>query len=73
MKFKEYINEEEVIVVDFQERPESVLNKIMKKYKVKVSDWQEDEYGIKLVINVPSNKVRQFKSEVNNTKGYNVE
>ena len=73
MKFKEYMNEEEVIVIDFQEKPESVLNKIMKKYKVKVSDWVEKDYGLKLIINVPSNKVKQFKSEVNNTKGYNVE
>ena len=70
---KKHMNEEEVLVVDYQDRPESVLNKIMKKYKAKVKDWQEDEYGLKLIINVPSNKIHQFKSEVNNTKGYTVE
>ena len=41
MKFKEYIKEDEVIVVDFQKSPESVLNKIIKKHKAKVTDWFE--------------------------------
>jgi len=72
MKFKEYITEEEVIVVDFQKQPENVLNKVIKKYKAKVTDWVEKDYGLKVIIDVPSNKVRQFKSDVSKLKDYDI-
>jgi len=73
MKFKEYITEEEVIVVDFQKQPENVLNKVIKKYKAKVTDWVEKDYGLKVIIDVPSNKVKQFKSDVSKLKDYDIE
>jgi len=73
MKFEKYIDKsEEIFVIDFQKRPESVLNKIIKKHKAKVTDWVKKDYGLLLFIDVPNDTKQQFKHEVKNTKGYDI-
>jgi len=73
MKFNEYLKENKIIVVSFTKKDDPKFAKVLKKNKATVTDWYDRDYGLKLDISIPSNKIKSFALDIEKMKDYKIE